>query len=89
MSSRETVIYALVSNDYGDSFYTIPPLTDPFPMMDGVGDYAASLDNGLPGGFLFPTWAQPVVSSASGEPCKTCPDGNNYSMQITAAMVRP
>ena len=49
-------------------------LGGPFPTMRfaaamGLGDYVGIVQRGFPGGYLFPTWAQPVVTSAS---CVSC-----------------
>jgi hypothetical protein len=69
-------------------------LDGPFPTMRfseayGMGDYIGIIKRGLPGGYLFPTWARPVQTPASGAacvPCNSAPvlwDLAIYSSQVT------
>ncbi len=65
-------------------------LAGPFPTMrfdaaHGMGDYVGAVKRGLPGGYLFPTWAQPVPTSASCVSCQT----QQWSLAVYGATVLP
>jgi hypothetical protein len=59
-----------------------------FPTFGGtvvLGDYVAAIKRGLPGGYLFPTWSQPVPGPAS---CSKC-QGRTYNTRGLGAPVLP
>jgi len=62
----------------------------PFPIMhlpqaSGLGDYVGIVKRGLPGGYLFPTWARPEKTS---ELCTLC-QGGRYRKRIYATRILP
>jgi hypothetical protein len=63
------------------SFGTFPTMG--FAGMAGMGDYVGIVKEGLPGGYLYPSWSQPVNSSAS---CVSC-QGAQRSLAIFATRV--
>jgi len=52
----------------------------------GLGDYIEDLHGGLPGGYLYPTWSQPIATSGGG--CPYCL-GSNQSLRVMGARVTP
>jgi hypothetical protein len=66
-------------------------LSGPFPsitfgMTYGLGDYVGIVKRGLPGGYLYPSWSEPVASSAA---CPVTCNGTSYSLGTFAARVLP
>ena len=60
----------------------------PFPTFGGtvvLGDYVAAIRRGLPGGYLFPTWSQPVQTGASCSKCRSA----SWNTRILGAPVLP
>jgi hypothetical protein len=58
----------------------------------GPGDYIGIIKSGIPGGYLFPTWSQGLVTSASCPNLPSCTvDGasHTYNMSIWGAEVMP
>jgi hypothetical protein len=68
------------------------PISGPFPTMHffgihGIGDYIGIIKRGLPGGYLFPTWAEPVATSAT---CVQCGSSmQQYSLAIKGTQLTP
>lgn len=68
------------------------PFTPNFPTMRfatalGLGDYVEIVRRGLPGGYLFPSWNEPVALNP-GLFCRAC-QGVEYSNRAMAARVTP
>ena len=74
----------------GGTRYSVGPFTSAFPVIRfqtaaGLGDYVGIIRTGLPGGYLFPSWAEPVATSAV---CRTC-QGVSYSNRVMGVRVTP
>ncbi len=55
-----------------------------FPSFN-IGDYIDVIKRGLPGGYLYPTWQQPVTDATA---CFSC-NGVSYNSRIMGARVLP
>jgi hypothetical protein len=60
-------------------------LTSSFPTVVfggfSMGDYVAAIKRGISGGYLFPTWGQPVTSTGTVSPCVQC-QGSWYRLRV-------
>jgi len=84
--------------NYGDgSLSSIGPFTPNFPTVNfanvhGLGDYVGIVRGGLApaaGGYLFPSWAEPVVTSCITTNACPGPPIVYYSDRVMGAMVTP
>jgi len=65
-------------------------ISGPFPSMrfastSGMSHYTGAIQGGLPGGYLFPTWAEPVATSVV---CRSC-QGTQYNLRYKGTRVIP
>jgi hypothetical protein len=72
------------------SEYQISSGTFPTAIYPGasMGDYVLNAKGRLPGGFLYPTWAQPVPTAGTGDHCAPC-QGTNYQLRVMGNTVLP
>ncbi len=76
------------SYGYG-SIGLLGPFTSAFPTMSILGDYVEDIPGGLPGGYLYPSWTEPVVtSSPPSAACPTC-FGAARSLRVMGVRVAP
>src|SRR5439155_19492042 len=60
------------------SMTSLGAIAGPFPTLRsqaafGMGDYVGAIKRGLPGGYLFPTWTQPITTTYANAciPCQS------------------
>ena len=51
----------------------------------GLGDYVGTLEQGLPEGYLFGTWSEPVETEAECVPCLN----DTYSLRVVGTQILP
>ncbi len=56
-----------------------------FPII-WTGDYVGIIKRGLPGGYLYPTWTQPIQTASS---CVACNNGYYNDGRVMGARVLP
>ena len=83
----------MVTNaNYGSgTLSAIGPFTPQFPTVKfipthGLGDYVGIVRRGIPGGTLFPSWAEPIVTTGGG--CSSCL-GSSYGERVMGVTVTP
>lgn len=69
-------------------------ISGPFPMMrfplfNGFTHYNGIVKGGLPGGYLYPSWTEPVPTSSNSGDCLKCQTNQRYNRRIMAARVLP
>lgn len=83
----DTAFVGRADESYGEGAMPMVAAIGHFPTFSWLGDYVGIVRRGLPGGYLFATWAEPIITSG-GSPCPMCL-GDRWSNRIRGVRVHP